>query len=99
MFGNIDPFEEVSSRTEAVQTAKDVHEGGFATAARPHDRHEFASLNFNAYTAQRVHPRLAQFVILVRVFHTDDRALRRSGSGGSELVDRRRRFHGVVSNW
>jgi hypothetical protein len=31
----------------------------FATAARPHDRHKFASVDFNAYAAQRVHPCLA----------------------------------------
>jgi hypothetical protein len=45
-----------------------------ATAARPDDRHEFAAINFDGGSAERMHPRLAQFAILVRVLSTNNGA-------------------------
>ena len=45
-----------------------------AAAARPDDRHEFTAMNFDGDSAERMHPRLAQFVILVRVLYTNNGA-------------------------
>ena len=45
-----------------------------ATAARPDDRHEFTAMNFDEDSAERMNPRLAQFVILVLVLYTNNGA-------------------------
>ena len=45
-----------------------------ATAARPDDRHEFTAMNFDGDSVERMHPRLAQFVILVRALSTNNGA-------------------------
>jgi len=45
-----------------------------ATAARPDDRQEFTAMNFDGDSAERMHPRLAQFVILVRALYTNNGA-------------------------
>ena len=43
--GNIHAVEPVASAGRAVEAAEDVHHGGFAGAARAHDREKFAGLH------------------------------------------------------
>ena len=79
MFGNIHPFEQITSSAGAVKATKHVHEGRFAATARSHNRQELPAVNFYADTAERVDPCLSQFIVFVHVFDPDDRPRRRGG--------------------
>ncbi|OPY05693.1 MAG: hypothetical protein A4E66_02383 [Syntrophus sp. PtaB.Bin001] len=51
-------LEKVASRSGRIQAAKDVHAGGFARSAGPHDRDELARIDAKVNAPQCLHRRL-----------------------------------------
>ena len=60
-------------RVGPVEATDDVHEGGFAGTARPHDGDKFAGLDFHRDAAHRPHLDFAGLIDLLYRLQFDDR--------------------------
>ena len=70
--GDVHAIEQVASRRRPIQAPQCIHEGGFARAARAHDGHELALVEFERDPADGVYFYLAGIVDPMDVLEFND---------------------------
>jgi hypothetical protein len=76
----------IAAGTRRIETAEHIHQGGFAAAARPHDRKIFVPVNLERDPAQGMDGFLAHDVMLRDVFDVDDDRAARSHRIGVQHI-------------